>query len=111
MSGKLRAHEKRREREKERARARTSRTARDGTRGVYDGVSVRRGDVARVSPPSRTPLLHATTIRQREGEEGGGHESDRDDNDGGGGGGSGVVLVPPVLVVVVVRDRVAPTRI
>lgn len=49
------------------------------TRGVYDGVSVRRGDVASASPPSRTPLLHAATIRRHEGEvEGGGHESDHD---------------------------------
>lgn len=33
------------------------------------------------SPPSRTPLLHATTIRRHEGEaeEGGGHKNDHDD--------------------------------
>jgi hypothetical protein len=86
---------------------------RRGTRGVHDDVSVRRGDVARVAPPSqRTPLLHATTIHRREGEEGGGHErdhdNDNDDDDGGGGGVSAAVLL---WLVVVVRDRVASTRI
>lgn len=73
MSGKLRSAAREREREGERD---------GGTRGVHDDVSVRRGDVARVPPPSRTPLLHATATRRREGEEGG--ESDDDDGEDDG---------------------------
>lgn len=62
---------------------------------MYDGVSVRRGDVASASPPSRTPLLHATTIRRHEGEEeGGGHESD--DGDGEYTAVASVLVAPAV---------------
>lgn len=77
MSGKLRAQGK--ERESERAERQRRETI--YTRGVYDGVSVRRGEATlpEFSPPSRTPLLHATTIRRHEGEEGGGHKNDHDD--------------------------------